>query len=337
MSATIVVDAFWGDSGKGKVSAYLAQKIQAAYAVRAGTGTNSGHSIYFENGQEIKTNQLPCGWLHKDTQLRVGSGVAVDPVKYIHETKMYGITERTKIDYRCPVILQEHKDQERIDKHLMEIVGSTGSGTGAARADHILRRALQAKNHPELCQTVTDVALEINQACARGQNVVIEGSQGTHLSLSLSKNYPFCTSDNCTSVAAADDVGLNWQYIQEVVLVVKAVPSRVGQGPLPTELSQSEIKSRNLLEFGVTTGRQRRKNRSIPWDLLKESVMLNGATQIALTFCDHFDPNITGKRTKSELSAPITALIDTIENKTNIPVALVETGKYFEDIIPMQT
>jgi hypothetical protein len=57
MGAMIVVDAFWGDSGKGKIGAFLGQKYRAAFCVRAGTGTNAGHSIYFEDGREIKTNQ----------------------------------------------------------------------------------------------------------------------------------------------------------------------------------------------------------------------------------------------------------------------------------------
>ena len=65
------------------------------------------------------------------------------------------------------------------------------------------------------------------EACQRGETVVIEGS------LSLSKDYRYCTSDNCTSVAFADDVGLNWQHIQEVVLLAKGLASRVGTGPLP--------------------------------------------------------------------------------------------------------
>ena len=85
MSAIIVVDAFWGDSGKGKVAAFLAQKHQAAYSVRAGIGTNAGHSILFADGSEIRTRQLPCGFLHPDTQLRVGSGVAVDPELFFAE------------------------------------------------------------------------------------------------------------------------------------------------------------------------------------------------------------------------------------------------------------
>ena len=124
MSAIIVVDAFWGDSGKGKVAAFLAQKHQAAYSVRAGIGTNAGHSILFADGSEIRTRQLPCGFLHPDTQLRVGSGVAVDPELFFAELDQldpsYGLRERTRVDYRCPLILPEYRQREAADVFLQE-------------------------------------------------------------------------------------------------------------------------------------------------------------------------------------------------------------------------
>lgn len=104
---------------------------------------------------------------------------------------------------------------------------------------------------------------------------------------------------------------------------------------MPNELTDAEMQSRGILEYGVTTGRQRRKTRTIPWDLLTESVMLNGATQIALTFCDHFDPATNGARHKSDLSPRIQDLIAKLIEHTGIPVTLVETGKNFEDIIDL--
>ena len=77
MSAIIVVDAFWGDSGKGKLAAYLAERHKAAYSVRAGTGTNAGHSIFFEKGGEIRTHQLPyVTGLNRQTDTRQQSAVA---------------------------------------------------------------------------------------------------------------------------------------------------------------------------------------------------------------------------------------------------------------------
>ncbi len=339
MSAIIVVDAFWGDSGKGKIAAHLAHQHRAAYSVRAGTGTNAGHSIFFADGEQIRTHQLPCGFLHPHTQVRVGSGVALDLETFLAELerfdRQYGIRQRTRVDFRCPLILPEYRQREACDPHLNKVVGTVGSGTGVARSEFVMRRARQAHQLPRLEGFTTDVARELNIACARGETVVIEGSQGTHLSLALSRDYPYCTSDNCTAVAFADDVGLNWQYIGEVILVVKALPSRVGAGPLPLQLDPVEEDRRNIAEYGVTSGRRRRKAAGISWPHLEEAVMLNGPTQIALTFCDHLDPEVAGARSKSELTTTVLRLIDTIENRLNIPVTTCDCGKYFENLVQL--
>ena len=128
MGAIIVVDAFWGDSGKGKVSAWLARQHQALFCARAGTGTNAGHSIAFEDGREIRTRQLPCGFLDPRTQLRVGSGVAVDPQLLLKELDgldpCFNLAERTRVDYRCPVILPEYRRRKAEDPHLRDTVGT---------------------------------------------------------------------------------------------------------------------------------------------------------------------------------------------------------------------
>ena len=252
MSAIIVVDAFWGDSGKGKVAAFLAQKHQAAYSVRAGIGTNAGHSILFADGSEIRTRQLPCGFLHPDTQLRIGSGVAVDPELFCAELDQldpsYGLRERTRVDYRCPLILPEYRQREAAD-------------------------------------------------------------------------------------VFADDVGLNWRHIAEVCLVVKAVPSRVGTGPLPLQLTPAEEERRGIVEYGVTTGRRRRKAAGISWPHLETAVLLNGPTQLALTFCDHLDPEVAGARHRSALTAPVRQLIGELEEQFNIPVSLCDCGVHFENLI----
>ena len=336
MSAIIVVDAFWGDSGKGKVAAFLAQKHQAAYSVRAGIGTNAGHSILFADGSEIRTRQLPCGFLHPDTQLRVGSGVAVDPEQFFAELDQldpsYGLRERTRVDYRCPLILPEYRQREAADVFLQEH-GTTASGSGVARAEFALRKARQARDEHSLADYTADVARELNESCLRGETVVVEGSQGTHLSLALSDDYPDCTSDNCTTAAFADDVGLNWRHIEEVCLVVKALPSRVGTGPLPLQLTLAEEERRDIAEYGVTTGRRRRKASGISWPHLETAVLLNGPTQLALTFCDHLDPEVTGARQRSELTTPVRRLIDELETRFNIPVSLCDCGVHFENLV----
>ena len=63
--------------------------------------------------------------------------------------------------------------------------------------------------------------------------------------------------------------------------------------------------------------------------------MLNGPTQIALTFTDHLDPEVSGKRKAEYLTPTVRTLIGQIESRTRVPVTLVETGKLFEDIVDL--
>ncbi len=116
-------------------------------------------------------------------------------------------------------------------------------------------------------------------------------------------------------------------------MVVKAVPSRVAAVPLPAELPAEEIARRGIAEYGVVTGRQRRKAAEIPWELLRYAAMLNGPTEIALTFCDHYDPAVTGITTRSGLTKPTRDLIIQVEEACSAPVTIIETGKLFDHMI----
>ncbi len=334
MGAVIIVDALWGDSGKGKVCAHLAVRDDAALAVRAGVGTNAGASVTLDDGTPIRARQLPTGWINPGTAVAVGSGVLVDPEVFAAEIERFGIADRASVDGRCALISPEHIAAERTDAHLAQVVGSTCTGNGAARADFVLRRARQARDEPALAPYVTDVARLVNTTARQGL-VLVEGSQGTLLSLALSSDYPYATSDNCTAVAAMDDVGLNWQLVQDVVMVVKALPTRVGAGPLPYELSEREIARRGVAEHGVVTERPRRKASHIDWDLLEYATMLNGPTKIALTFCDHVDPGMRGARRRDAVSPPVSALVERVEEVTGAPVVLLDTGPRLGDMIDL--
>jgi len=333
MPAIIVVDALWGDSGKGKVASYLAETRGAELCVRAGTGTNSGHSLH-RGEAAFKTSQIPLAGLLSGAVLGIGSGVAVDPELVEAEAVRYSpwdVRNRLRIDPRCPVILPEYREAEAADRHFTEVIGSTLSGTGYTQAQACLRKAPQARDIPSLEPYLADVARVVFDTCERGGTVVVEGSQGTQLSQGFSPDYPLCTSGNCTSMAAADDVGLNWRHIGEVVLVVKAAPSRVGNGPLPGELSPEQQDNLGLAEYGVRTGRRRRKSLEMPWDLIDEAVRLNGPTALALTFCDHLEPAIATTRVPGQA---VRRLIADLEARTGVPVILLDCGKDYEDLVP---
>jgi len=333
LGAVIVVDSLWGDAGKGKISGYLCQKYDANLCVRAGIGTNAGHSVYFRDGRSIILRQLPMGLLNETTQLRVGSGVTVDPKIFLAEVQRSRLQEIARVDFRCPIITDEDKEIER--KHpVMTKIDSTKSGCGSARARFVMREAKQAKDIPELGPYITDVAEEVNNYAKEGI-VVVEGSQGTHMSLALSQDYPYVTSDNCTTASFIDDIGLSWKLIDKVVMLVKCLPTRVGEGPLPHEMSWKEITNKGLQEYGVNTGRPRRKASAIDLDKLKYAAMLNGPTEIALTFCDHYDPGIKNETQPSKITDRLNSLIRKIEQTVGAPVTLLDTGKWFNSIIDL--
>ena len=333
MPAIIVVDAFWGDSGKGKVTAHLARRLDAALAVRAGVGTNAGASFTLDDGTLVKQRQLPTAWVNPRTRLAVGPGVLVNPAILADELQRFGVADRTMIDPRCGIITTDDLAEDAADPFLRSVVGTSGSGVGPARARYVNRKAHQVRELTEFTGLCGDVALEANTRSAAGDVVLIESAQGTQLSLSLSFEYPCTTVKNCTSAAAIDDVGLSWRQVGDVVLVVKALPTRVGEGPLPHEMTHEEAVRRGIAEYGVNTGRPRRKAARIDAELLRYATIVNGPTQIALTFTDHIDPAVKGVRDPGALTTGVRRVIDEVEQITDCPVTMVDTGPLLNDIV----
>ncbi|MFW6324099.1 MAG: adenylosuccinate synthase [Desulfovibrionales bacterium] len=133
---------------------------------------------------------------------------------------------------------------------------------------------------------VGDVSSVLEQTSRSGKTILFEGAQGTHLDIDHG-TYPFVTSSNTVSGNAAAGSGCAPGLLSRIIAVVKAYTTRVGAGPFPTELddkSGNHMQSQGS-EFGATTGRKRRCGwLDIP--LLRESVRLNGPTEIALTKLD---------------------------------------------------
>jgi adenylosuccinate synthase len=334
--AYIVVGAQWGDEGKGLISAYFSAREKASLVCRSGVGPNAEHGIFIsDDGPYLRVNQLPLGWmLNPQSQIRIGSGVAVNPQILLQEMEKFGLHGRVKVDYRCPIISQEHIEAERTSKG-MKNIGSTFSGSGYCRADFILRTAQQAKDIPELEPFLADVGQEINQVAAN-QVVIVESSQGTFLSLAVSPDYPNVTSDNTTAMAAADDVLLNWKKINEVILAVKTMPTREGAGSLGTEeIDEGEMIAKGLVEYSSIEGAVRRKGIGINWEMLAYAAEINGATQIALTFCEHYDPRVKNITDIEDITDKIWQLTERVKAETGVPVTILNTGKPYHCIVDL--
>ncbi|HOM05148.1 MAG TPA: adenylosuccinate synthase [Candidatus Kapabacteria bacterium] len=141
----------------------------------------------------------------------------------------------------------------------------------------------------EIDDLITDTTLYLNNAIREGKKIIAEGAQGALLDIDHG-TYPFVTSSNPTSGGACTGLGIPPTSISNVIGIVKAYTTRVGNGPFPTELfDETGERLRQVgSEYGATTGRPRRCG----WlDLvaLKYSVMVNGISEIAITKLDVLD------------------------------------------------
>lgn len=150
--------------------------------------------------------------------------------------------------------------------------------------DQILKEALSFGKM--IANSVCDVSLEVNEALDKGETVLFEGAQGTLLDLDHGL-YPYGSSSSTVAGGACTGVGVGPTRISEVVGVMKAYTSRVGTGPVPTELTDVVgEKIRNVgHEYGTATGRPRRTG----WlDLVpvKHSIKISGISKLVVTKLD---------------------------------------------------
>jgi adenylosuccinate synthase len=330
MPCLVTVGGFYGDEGKGKIIAYLSKKDNPAIAVRGGVGPNAGHTFTFE-GKEYKVRMLPSAALNPTTRLLIGAGVLVNPQVLLKEIAMFQAGDRTFIDGQCGIIEQAHIDRDKGEDHLKSKVGTTGTGTGPANADRALRTLKLAKDIPELSLYVEDVSNSVNYALESNENVLVEGTQGTYLSL-FHGGYPYVTSKDVTASGICSDIGIGPKRVDEVLVVFKAYVTRVGGGPLQNELSEDEAKKRGWLEFGSVTGRQRRAS-PFDMDLAKKAIRLNSATQLAVTKMDVLYPQCARVREYSKLPAEAREFIENIEGETGLKVTLIGTGPELYDVV----
>ncbi|MER0281347.1 adenylosuccinate synthase [Clostridioides difficile] len=133
---------------------------------------------------------------------------------------------------------------------------------------------------------VADTSVIVYDAVRAGKKVLFEGAQGTLLDLDLG-TYPFVTSSHPTSGGFAIGAGIGPNMIKDVVGIVKAYTTRVGEGPFVTEqINETGDKIREQgNEFGVTTGRPRRCG----WFdavIVKYAARVNGLTSISFMLLD---------------------------------------------------
>lgn len=330
MTCNVIVGGFYGDEGKGKIIAYLSLKDNPKIAVRGGVGANAGHTFVYNN-HIYKVRMLPSAVLNPETQLLIGAGVLITPEVLIDESRKYNAENRTIIDNHCGIIDESHIKRDKENSHLKNTIGTTGTGTGPANSDRALRILNLAKNVDSLKKYLGNVSDIVNESIDKSQSVLIEGTQGTFLSL-YHGDYPFVTSKDVTASGICSDVGIGPKKVDDVILVFKAYVTRVGGGPLENEISPDEAAKLGWVEYGSVTGRQRRAS---PFNLklAKKSIKINSATQLAVTKLDVVFPECAGLTEYSKLTSKPRQFIENIEANLGVKVVLIGTGAEINQII----
>ncbi len=329
MPCTVIVGAFWGDEGKGKIISYLALKDNLDFCVRTGS-VNAAHTVWHE-GQKYALHMVPAGFINPKCRLLIAPGANVHVGQFFKEVELTKVGTRVGIDQQASIIEAKHSEQDKASAHNRGI-GTTGWGVGPALEERVRRTAKLAKDLPELKTYLTDAITEVNDGIDQGKQVLLEGTQGFMLSLFLGGGYPYVTGRDTGASAIASEAGVGPTRVDEVIIVYKSFITRVGAGPLPGEITKEEAQNRGWFEVAAGTGRERR---SAPFDfeLAKKTAKINGATQAALTKLDCIFPACAGKRNFDDLSTEAKQFIKEVESRSGIPVTIIGTGPDALDII----
>jgi adenylosuccinate synthase len=329
MPCTVIVGAFWGDEGKGKIISYLALKDNLDFCVRTGS-VNAAHTIWHE-GKKYALHMVPAAFINPKTRLQIAAGANVHVGQFFKEVELTQVQNRIVIDQSASIIEEKHSAQDKASA-VNKGIGTTGWGVGPAIEERVRRTAKLAKDIPELAPYIADTVTEINDGLDQGKKVLLEGTQGFMLSLFLGGGYPYVTGRDTSASAIASEAGVGPTRVDDVLIVYKSFITRVGAGPLPGEITKEEAQKRGWFEVAAGTGRDRR-SAPFNFELAKKTAKINGATQSALTKLDCIYPDCKGKRSFDALSFEAKQFVKEVEVQTGVPVTLIGTGPDALDII----
>lgn len=338
----VIVGGQWGSEGKGHIASYLAPEY--SFLVRVG-GPNAGHKVFLGT-TPYTHHQLPSGTLRSQTKLLLAPGSVLNAEKLLTEIAECKVdSERLSIDPQAMVISQE---DIRRESRLVATIGSTGQGVGYATARRITGRGSGvrlARDVKDLAPFIRDTWEILEKAYQSGKKVLVEGTQGSGLSI-YHGSYPHVTSRDTSVSGALSEAGIPPGRIRKVIMTCRSYPIRVQSprrktsGEMGIEIDWKTISNRSKLSFEQlkTTERTSTTNRDrrvaeFNWSMLRRAAALNGPTDIALTFADYIASKNEKARRFEQLTSDTITFIEEIERVAAAPVSLISTRFDFRSII----
>ena len=341
----VVVGGQYGSEGKGNIVSYLAHEYDLL--VRVG-GPNAGHTVY-EEPKPYTFHHLPSGTRRTESRLLIGPGAVIRVRRLLEEIAECEVSaERLTIDRNAMVI--EDGDIEFEESRLRDTIGSTAQGGGVATARKVLRLAADppvrlAASIEELRPYVGDSLEVLERAFSEGQKVLLEGTQGTGLSLHHG-SYPHVTSRETSVSGCLAEAGIAPSRVRRIVLVCRTYPIRVespkdgDSGPMAREVDWEAVSQRSGIpreeleaKEKTSTTKRRRRVGEFDWALLRKATSLNGPTDIALTFADYLSSKNSGRRRFDQLTQETIRFVEEVEHVASAPVSLISTGFNSRNII----
>ncbi len=275
MSTMVIIGLQWGDEGKGKVVHFLSENADYVVRYQGGNNAghtvvfdNKEFVLHLiPSGILEKGKKCIIG-----NGVVVDPEALIDEIDFL-EKKGIKIKNRLFISENCHIILSYHKILDGLREKIQNI-GTTKKGIGPCYADKFSRTGIRMceyldretfvsileknleekskviKNISEIKKEilekhsvvvsriknyVTDTAILINDVLSKNKKIIFESAQGTLLDIDFG-TYPYVTSSNPTAGGVCAGCGISPTKIDKVLGVVKAYTTRVGEGPMPTEL-----------------------------------------------------------------------------------------------------
>lgn len=238
-----VLDSQYGSTAKGVVSAYVTKNSRPKYLITA-NGRNSSHTVV-DGDRKVVFKVLPCGAFYNGhdgyrPQIYIGPGAAFQVQDLFSEMETCGLTEeQVWIHPNASIVTEEDIAYEngladfsgnplqKVDHGSGTTAhGTTGSGSGAARAKKSLRKGLIASQVTELIEMITRPDCLIHDILQNGETGLLDGSQGFLLSL-YGKFYPHTTSRAVTLAGFFADCDLPLSLLGDVFAVARTYPIRI--------------------------------------------------------------------------------------------------------------
>ena len=340
----VIVGGQYGSEGKGNIAFAIGPDYDLLCRVG---GPNAGHKVPLD--EPFIHRLLPSATLAtNEPSILIGPGAVLDLevlFKEISACKIeYG---QLHIDPQAMIISE--KDIE-LEGGLIKEIGSTGKGVGQATARRITGRGSGvhlARDIDELRPYHAFAHEVLADAYARGDRILLEGTQGTALSL-YHGSYPHVTSRDTTASGCLAEMGIAPSRVRRVIMVCRTYPIRVqspkakgkSSGPMSQVTSWAEISRRSRIalkelrrvEKGSVSNKQRRVG-EFDWELLRRAAQLNGATDIALTFVDYLDVRNRDARRFDQLQPDTIRFIEEVERVAAAPVSLISTRFHVRSVI----